>query len=646
MKSRVLCSSVVLTSIVLAACGDKGEPTPFQTANDLESRLEADTGVVWAVARETPTTSPRVLGPTKPVQLPGATFEEKTRGFFARYSGGLGPGEHNLVVVEDRADEDGSHETALADTIPGTTIRVFDSVSSARYDAKGNILYLQSGIGHDLTGTPTSAKISEPDAASSATAHIEGACGAKNATLPTAQLGALPRTDAPITLAYRFEFAEAVGTCAGPTVFVDAGTGKVLEMREQATEIQDRSAGGSYHYWRNPNDLKTFDVTQTGGASYELRSSEGMPVSTSYFAPDGSRHPVRMNQLGAWDTFDKGISVDAFYHATKALEYFRLVHGRNGLDGRGSPLVVVTHDNTPFNDHGDNAHYQPWSREIHIGDGTPNKGFLPLSLSFDVMAHELAHGILATTSNLVYEGQSGALNEAFADAMGVSAAHWLPELKGRADMRIGRLATRTGEGIRDMSTPLIFGQPEVLVEYTPCGAIPAKENDHCGVHRYSGIPNRAFSLMTLGGGQGEVAIQKALGFEASRYIWFRSMTGLRNPRATFREAAYAQIFEASALGVDAVASVGCAWVAVGVLPRTEFDRWGNMCGTRKHVTGCSSVGNGYACHESAPYAAYVCKNGSIAGGINCASLGETCRRRSETDWAASVDANGNLICNK
>lgn len=139
-------------------------------------------------------------------------------------------------------------------------------------------------------------------------------------------------------------------------------------------------------------------------------------------------------------------------------------------------------------------------------------------------------------------------------------------------------------------------------------------------------------------------IQKALGFEAARYVWFRSMTGLRNPRSTFREAAYAQIFEATPLGLDAVASVGCAWVAVGVLQRSELDRWGNLCATRQHITGCGAVGNGYACHESAPYAAYICKNGSIAGGINCANIDRKCKKRGEGDFTASVDASGNLVC--
>lgn len=646
MKSRIVFCNLVLAAFALAACGGHDDPQPFAAATDLESRLEADTGVKWAVVRAEPNAPPRVLGPATPVPLPGASFEEKTRAFFARYGQGLGPSaEHALALVEDRVEEDGSHDTSVAETLPGTDIPVFDSVSSVRFDPKGNVQYVQSGLGVDVSGTATKAKASEADALRAATQHIQMSCGASPTVAPVVRLGALPIHARNATLAYRIEIAEGVGRCAGPTVFVDATSAKVLEMREHATELVDRSPGGSFHYWRNPNDIKTLDVSQNQDFSYELRSSSApVPVSTWYFGQDGRRYPLRMNQLGAWDTFDQGISVDAFYYAGKALDYFRLVHGRNGLDGRGSPLVVVTHDNSELNSFGANAHFQPWSREIHIGDGGTNSGYLPLSLAFDVLAHELAHGIIATTSNLVYDGQSGALNESFADVMGIAATHWLPELRSTADMRLGKLATRSGQGVRDMVTPLLFGQPHVFVNETPCGGPATRENDHCGVHRYSGIPNRAFSLMTLGGGEGDLVVKKGLGIEGARYVWFRAMTGLRNPRATFREAAYAQLFEAGSLGIDAVAAVGCAWVGVGVLKRSELDPWGNLCGTRQHYTGCNAVGNGYACHEGAPYAAYVCKNGSIAGGINCASIGDTCRRRSQTDWTASVDANGRLVC--
>lgn len=645
-RSRTRFSSSVLLLFLLAgassvvACGGNDGPAPLPLANDLAARLEADTGVAWALLAEPGAPSPRLLGPTTPVALPGATHEEQARSFFARYGEALGThGAPAFVPLTDSDEPDGAHETAFTEVVPGTTIPVFDAISSVRFGQDGKVLYVQSALAHDLSALPRSPKLTEPDAARKAAEHVLASCGESPTVTPKISLGALPG-DAP-HLAYRVELEEAVGTCSGPTVYVDATGGAVLEMRQQAANLRDRSPGGRFHYWHDRSDVKELDVSQNADFSYELRSSSTPTVSTYSFDARGAMQPIRMRQLGTWDSPDYGVSVDAAYHAQKGLEYFRTVHGRNGLDGRGSPVVVVTHDPTL----GDNAVYRSWSKEIHFGDGKENGDFFPWTLSFDVVVHELAHGVIAATSGLVYESQSGALNESFADVMGVSAAHWLPELREKADMRIGRLIHKKGNGFRDLAAPRTFQQPDYMAGSTPCGGPPTDKNDHCFVHHYSGIPNKAFALMTLGGGLGYTQVPKGLGFEATRYIWFRAMTSLRNPRASFREAAMAQTFEAGLLGRDSLTSVGCAWMGVGVLTPTDFGPWGGIaCGDRTRLQGCSQVVNGYVCHETVSNAAYVCRNGAIASGILCKNLSHACIPRSRDDREATLTAAGDLAC--
>ena len=645
-RSRTRFSSSVLLLLLLAgassvvACGGNDGPAPLPLANDLAARLEADTGVAWALVSEPGAPSPRLLGPTTPVALPGATHDAQARGFFARYGEALGThGAPAFVPLTDSDEPDGAHETAFTEVVPGTTIPVFDAISSVRFGQDGKVLYVQSGLAHDLSALPRSPKLSEADAARKAAEHVLASCGESPTVTPKISLGALPG-DAP-HLAYRVELEEAVGTCSGPTVYVDATGGAVLEMRQQAANLRDRSPGARYYYWRDPSDIKELDVTQNANFSYDLRSTSTPTVSTYSLDARGAMQPIRVSQLGTWDSFDKGVSVDAAYHAQKGLEYFRVVHGRNGLDGRGSPVVVVTHDTAL----GDNAAYRAWSKEIHFGDGTVGGAFYPWTLSFDIVVHELAHGVIAATSGLVYAAESGALNESFADVMGVSAAHWLPELREKADMRVGRLIHKNGQGIRDLAAPRIFQQPDYMAGPIPCKGPADMANDNCGVHYYSGIPNKAFALMTIGGGLGYYQVPKALGFEATRYIWFRAMTSLRNPRASFREAAMAQTFEAGLLGRDSLTSVGCAWMAVGVLTPTDFGPWGGItCGDRSRLSDCAKIVNGYACHESAPYAAYVCRNGAIAGGILCDKLEQRCIRRGPYDLEARLDTLGQLAC--
>jgi Zn-dependent metalloprotease len=59
------------------------------------------------------------------------------------------------------------------------------------------------------------------------------------------------------------------------------------------------------------------------------------------------------------------------------------------------------------------------------GDGA----FQPLARGLDVAGHEMSHGVIQSTANLEYQGESGALNESFADVFGV--------LIDRDDWKIG-----------------------------------------------------------------------------------------------------------------------------------------------------------------------------------------------------------------
>lgn len=55
--------------------------------------------------------------------------------------------------------------------------------------------------------------------------------------------------------------------------------------------------------------------------------------------------------------------------------------------------------------------------------------------ALDVTAHELGHGVVSNTANLEYYGQSGAINETYADIFG--------SMVDRDDWRIGEDITKT-----------------------------------------------------------------------------------------------------------------------------------------------------------------------------------------------------------
>jgi hypothetical protein len=66
-----------------------------------------------------------------------------------------------------------------------------------------------------------------------------------------------------------------------------------------------------------------------------------------------------------------------------------------------------------------------WYGQIRRGDR-----LVSLSRYLDVIGHELTHGVVEATSNLVYQTQSGALNESFADIAGVISTTGTPHRTG------------------------------------------------------------------------------------------------------------------------------------------------------------------------------------------------------------------------
>ncbi|MCE1848685.1 M4 family metallopeptidase, partial [Enterobacter hormaechei] len=75
--------------------------------------------------------------------------------------------------------------------------------------------------------------------------------------------------------------------------------------------------------------------------------------------------------------------------------------------------------------------------QMVFGDGD-GKTFNDFTTSVDVIGHELSHGVIEKTADLVYFFQSGALNESIADVFGTLVKqHYLKQKAEEADWMIG-----------------------------------------------------------------------------------------------------------------------------------------------------------------------------------------------------------------
>ena len=142
---------------------------------------------------------------------------------------------------------------------------------------------------------------------------------------------------------------------------------------------------------------------------------------------------------------------------------------------------------------------------MYYGDG--DRDFAAFSGALDVVAHELTHGVTQYTWDGIYEGESGALNEAFSDVMG-TGAEFFHQAAGagrlQADWFLGEdLAFRFDPprtAVRSMENPALFCSAS-LGQCDPDHYSRRYRGtaDGGGVHHNSAIANQAFYLLAQGG---------------------------------------------------------------------------------------------------------------------------------------------------
>jgi Zn-dependent metalloprotease len=252
-------------------------------------------------------------------------------------------------------------------------------------------------------------------------------------------------------------------------------------------------------------------------------------------------------------------AVDEAYRGTGVVyDFFRKVLGRNSLDDRGMSLVSSVHVGRKYN----NAFWTGEQMAFGDGDGIIFRRF---TRALDVIGHELAHGVIAHTSNLEYRGQSGALNEHFADVFGLLVRQWRRKESARkADWLIGGdiMGPKVkAKALRTFLEEKAFkNDPHLGTDPQPkhMSDIFLGESDRGGVHINSGIPNHAFYLIALDLGGST--------WERAGRIWYETLLRLR-PTADFSAVAAATVRVAAELfprSVKVRRAVRKGWRAVGI----------------------------------------------------------------------------------
>jgi bacillolysin/thermolysin len=262
---------------------------------------------------------------------------------------------------------------------------------------------------------------------------------------------------------------------------------------------------------------------------------------------------------------------DDAYHAhsnlKKTRDYFSLKFDRNSFDDKGSDIIAWVNANrfSVILDIGGLRENAAWADTHFIFGAGKRKGIDNVVKALDVVGHEYTHAVIDKTSKLKYEGQSGALNEHFADVFGALInMHYnnpsKPFLIG-ATILNGKYAQQA-EALRDMENPHkgLSAQPfhmrhlEIaeLKVFGP-GCKPTNDNDRCGVHVLSGIPNKMASI-----------VMSKLHINDSANLFYNVMTKRLKADAQFADYKVAMLEECKTMASDVCPIVDVAFKAVGL----------------------------------------------------------------------------------
>lgn len=383
---------------------------------------------------------------------------------------------------------------------------------------------------------------------------------------PKGELVIFPKTIEPsdkaaFRLAYKFNiYAELPESRA--YIYVDAITGDVIGRHEL---IHTADVPGKAHtkYSGDQNIMTTLV-----GSNYVLRETERGSKKGSISTYNANNASETNNSYPAtdftdtdndWNNFNAKldeVATDAHWATEMTYDYFLNVHGRNSMDNNGFKLINYVHCGTNWFNANWNGQF------MRYGDG-PNK--LPLT-AIDIGAHEMTHGVTSNSAQLVYQAESGALNESFSDIFG-TCVEWMAK-PGKADWDMG---ADIG-ALRSLQYPKSHTNPDTYKgTYWVNTADVSSTNDYGGVHTNSGVQNKWFFIL-CNGEQGtndnnKNYSVKGIGMDKAAKIAFRNLTWYLGKSSDYAAARTNSLQAAKDLFGDCSAEyVACAyaWDAVGV----------------------------------------------------------------------------------
>ncbi|MCP4591159.1 MAG: hypothetical protein GY842_10465, partial [bacterium] len=418
----------------------------------------------------------------------------------------------------------------------------------------------------------TTPSISSSDAASLAAADLtEGWPTVEKSELVIVDPGWYGDRSIGARLAYHLILSD-VPEVIREAFFVDAHTGRIIDRWSMVytarnRKIHDATAGSDCCY-DSGNQGCDSDACEALVCDYKSDCCQDWDGYCAFIASNncGSLCLPGTEVRGEGDLpiLNGGDVNKAYDYYGDTYDYFYRAFGRDSINNGGMTMVATVNSYAP----GCPNAYWDGSKMV----------FCSGMVTDDIVGHELTHGVTQFTAGLIYQNQSGQLNESFSDVFGELvdlfngdaaflgtngvgtngvAPAWPvhPSGPGRDlpnDPRttscskpntyrdgfrwlIGEDVVVTSKGKRDMWNPTCFQHPDrTHSEWANCGG----GGDNGGVHSGSGVVNHAFALAVDGGTFNGYTFE-GIGPIKAGAVWYIALTQYLTSTSEFVDAAVA-----------------------------------------------------------------------------------------------------------
>jgi Zn-dependent metalloprotease len=473
-------------------------------------------------------------------------------------------------VTDALVDADGTSHVRMDRTYQGLRVLAGDLVVHRAADGAWKGVSQSLEVTPDLAVTPTVTRSAATDRAlapSKVTRAISGE------TVRTAPELVVDATSGSPRLAWEVLSGgvQDDGTPSRLASYVDARTGALLRTEQQ---IQTADGSGQSLYGGTvpltttavSGGFQLKDATRGNTYTTDMNNKSDSMVCQLFGSgcATGTIFTDADNLWGTGTTASRqSAAVDAQYGTDVTWDYYKAVHGRNGIFGNGSGSFNRVHYGNGYV----NAFWDGTKMTYGDGDGV-NYG--PL-VSLDVAGHEMSHGVTEHSANLTYSGESGGLNESTSDIFGTLVEFYAANANDPGDYLIGEeFDLKNHVGFRRMDKPSSDGSSYDCYSTTVGSA---------DVHYSSGVGNHFFYLLAEGSGAktiGGVAHNSptcngstvtGIGRDAAGRIWYRALTVYMTSSTSYSGARTATLNAARDLygaGSAQQNAVAAAWSAVSV----------------------------------------------------------------------------------